>query len=133
MTEEQRPELVENQCWDFVDEPIGIRSKEPIYCPVCKAREPSIKVEMKMRRSRIHMVADIRMANPTDGNRPYAMDIAYKCPRCDYYIMFGVPTHIEHAQKILELRGSKTDFVLPELAWQQDNAIKRRLAKWGYW
>lgn len=129
---EEQP-LVENQCWDEVEQPIGLQSKEPIYCPMCKAREPSIKVEMVMRRSRIHMVADMRIANPVDGNRPYAMDMAYKCPRCDYYCMFGVPTSIEHAQNILKLRDSKVDFILPEDAWKENDKIKKRLAKWGYW
>ncbi len=139
--EEDRPELVKNECWVEVDEPVGIVSKEPIYCPMCKAREPSIKVEMRMRRSRIHTVADVRIANLEKGardedpaaNRPYAMDIAYKCPRCDFYTVFGVPTTITHAQKIIELRGNKVDYVLPEEIWLEDDAVARRLERWGYW
>jgi hypothetical protein len=130
---EEKIETVENPCWEQISEPVGIRSRDPIYCPICKAREPSIKVEMKMRRSRIHTVADIRIMNPTDGNRPYAMDVAYKCPRCDYYCVFGVPVDIKHAHKILELRQGKVDFVLPEEVWHQDAQITKKFERWGYW
>lgn len=131
--EEKPSDLTENQMWTKTDDIVGLRPVEPIYCPICHAKEPSVKVEMTMRRSRIHMVADIRIANPSDGNRPYAFDIAYKCPRCDFYCVFGVPTDIQYAHKILELRGSKVDYVLPELAWEEDERIKTRMAKWGYW
>lgn len=132
MEKEMNGELVENECWEKTDDIVGLRSREAIYCPMCKAREPSIKSEMVMRRSRIHTVADLRIANPTDGNRPYAADIAYKCPRCDFYCVFGVPIDIKYALKVLEMRGSKVDYVLPEEVWQEDDRVSRRLAQWGY-
>lgn len=130
---EEPEELVENEVWEKTNDIVGLKPKEPIFCPMCKAREPSIKSEMTMRRSRIHTVADVRIANPTNENRPYAMDIAYKCPRCDYYCIFGVPIDIQYAHKILEKRGSKVDYVLPESVWEEDDRVKTRLAKWGYW
>lgn len=135
---------IENLMWEKTNDKIGLRESQPIYCPMCTARAlvqgtPTDKVtRMVMRRSRIHNVADVRIFNqetkPSEPQkRPYAMDIAFKCPVCDYYCIFGIPIDIDYAQKVIEMRGGTVDFVLPEETWGKNSEVEKKLERWGYW
>jgi len=61
------------------------------------------------------------------------MDMAFKCPVCDFYCVFGVPMDMEYAQKIQQLRGGTPEYVLPKDDWDEDERIKSKLEKVGYW
>ena len=127
----------ELQMWEKTNDKVGIRPTQDIYCPICAHRDPPIKSKMVMRRSRIHTVADVRITrrnnDPNSNVRPYACDVAFKCPVCDYYCIFGVPLPMEYAQKVIEMRGGSIDFVLPEDVWEQDDRIVKKMEGWGYW
>ena len=123
------------ELWEKTNDEIGLRNTEPIYCPMCANRRPAIESILVMRRSRLHPVPDVRMTRNQEGEivRPYAFDIVYKCPTCDFFCVFGVPTDNAYAQQIIEKRGNNTDFVLPTLAWEEQEQIRDKLKKLGYW
>jgi len=116
--------------WYKTDDEKGLLPVKPILCPMCLAYGE--KSEMVMRRSRIHRVADVRIHLKDETHRPYAFDLAFKCPACDFYCIFGVPTDITYAQKIYEMRKGE-EFVLPEEYWANDERVKEKLKRWGYW
>lgn len=117
--------------WYKTHDEKALRPLRPILCPICHAwGEDS---EMVMRRSRLHRVADVRIhVKSGEIHRPYAFDMAFKCPACDFYIIFGVPVDIKYAQKIYSLRNHE-DYVLPEDYWAEDERVKEKLKRWGYW
>lgn len=119
------------EMWEKTNDKVGIRPKQPKYCPICALS--GMKVEMALRRSRLHRVADVRVEIGIEKHRPYAFDVAMKCPACDFYCVFGVPTDIEYAQKVIQERDNSVDHVLPLEDWEEDGRVKKRLAKWGYW
>ena len=123
------------EMWEKTNDEIGLRNTEAIYCPICANCRPPHESIMVMRRSRIHPVPDVRVTRHKDGVivRPYAFDMAFKCPTCDYFCIFGVPVDGEYAQQIIEKRGNNTDFVLPTLAWEEEQRVKEKLEKLGYW
>lgn len=129
MTTETETKIIE--MWEKTDDKVGIKPTQPKYCPICT--QSGIKVEMVLRRSRVHRVADVRALKGVEEHRPYAFDVAMKCPVCDFYCVFGVPTDIEYAQKVIQLRDNNIDFVLPTEDWDEDGRVKEKLAKWGYW
>jgi len=128
--------MTENlQPWKLTYDKRALEPARKMYCPICANAEPALKVELVMRRSRIHTVADVRVAGREKGvlTRPYACDIAFKCPHCDFYCIFGVPLDMAYAQKCIEMREGSIDFVLPEETWNEEGQVKERLAKLGYW
>lgn len=129
---------MENQAqsvWKLTHDERALEPDRIIYCPICDHADPPIKSKMVMRRSRIHTVADVRIAGLEDGlqTRPYACDIAFKCPVCDFYCVFGVPLDIDYAQEIISKRKGSIDFVLPQEIWNEDLQVKSRLERFGYW
>ena len=129
MTTEQETKVEE--LWEKTEDKVGIRPTKTRYCPICTAS--GMKVEMVLRRSRLHRVADVRIMIGLEQHRPYAFDVAMKCPVCDFYCVFGVPTDMEYAQKVIKLRDNSIDYVLPLDEWKEDGRVKEKLAKWGYW
>ena len=116
--------------WYKTDDEQGLLPVKPILCPMCLAYGE--KSEMVLRRSRLHRVADVRIHLNDATHRPYAFDLAFKCPACDFYCVFGVPIDIVYAQKIYEIRKGE-EFILPEEYWVGDERVKEKLARWGYW
>lgn len=125
----------ENQAWERTNDEVGLRPAIDIICPICANREKPIKSKMTIRRSRVHTVPDVRMQKNEKGEtvRPYAFDIACKCPICDFYCIFGVPSEADYVQEVLQKRQGKMDFVLPEDEWNKDELIKEKLKQLGYW
>jgi len=123
------------ELWEKTDDKYGLRPKEPLYCPLCACRKPPIESQLVMRRSYIHSVPDIRVTFAEKGStvRPYAADMAFKCPRCDFFIVCGVPLEMEYAQKVIALRDGKENFILPVDEWDENAEIKSRLKALGYW
>lgn len=125
-------EQFETPLWQKTYDELGLKPTFKIYCATCDLAR-SVKVEMVMRRSRIHNVADMRVHYGTHTYRPYAFDIAYKCPDCGRYIVFGVAVPTEYALKIKELRGGESDFLLPEEIWSENEQVAKQLAALGYY
>jgi len=131
--------LTQPASWIETHDRMGLKPAEPVLCPICSIRNlakgKSTFPSMQLRRSRIHTVPDVREERLKDGTivRPYAMDMAFKCPVCDFYCVFGVPMDMEYAQKIQQLRGGTPEYVLPKDDWDEDERIKSKLEKVGYW
>jgi len=123
------------QMWEKTNDKVGLREAQPIFCPICANRESPIKSKMVMRRSRIHVVGDVRLQMEEKGEevRPYAVDLAFKCPICDFYCVFGVPIEIDYAQHVIQMREGQYDFVLPDETWNEEEEVKKRLKALGYW
>lgn len=124
--------VTENKAlWERTNDALGIRPKFPVFCQICLAAHDK-RVLMVLRRSRIHRVADIRMIKGIEEHRPYAADMAFKCPECGWYTVFGVAMDPTHAQLVIAMREGKHDFVLPEEIWADDDRVREQLEKWGY-
>lgn len=132
---------METNHWEKTNDIVGLKESKPIYCPICLARALADNTPLSetpklvMRRSRIHQVADVRLAayRKEQDIRPYAFDLAYKCPECDFYCIFGIPTEIDYAQGIIKIREGKPEYVLPEETWLGQQVVSNRLSRWGYW
>ncbi len=60
-------------------------------------------------------------------------DMAYKCPKCSFWTVFGVPMKKEDAMRVkLEERNGNATFV-PIEEWWGDPVIKKQLKDLGYW
>lgn len=116
--------------WERTNDPQGIRPTFPILCAICSGRDH--RSEMVLRRSRIHQVADMRIRRGVDTYRPYAFDMAYKCPECGWYTVFGIAVPTDFAQETIRLREGSTDFFLPEEVWEDDERVQKQLAACGY-
>lgn len=125
-------EILTNPLWQKTDDEVGLVPTFPMTCPFCLNARGK-KSEMVLRRSNIHRVADMRIRFGIEEHRPYAFDNAYKCPDCGFYCVFGIATDMEYAQKILKKRGNKSEYILPETIWLEDERVKQRLKKLGYW
>lgn len=117
--------------WEKTDNVIGVKPTFDVICSVCFASR-GIRTNMVMRRSRIHTVTDIRMHYGIKEFRPYAFDVAYKCPDCGWYMVFGVAVDATYALHIRELRGGKSDYVLPLEYWDDDERVAKQLEALGY-
>jgi hypothetical protein len=146
---EKKEQLSTNPCWTKTNDKMGITPSEPITCPFCFNRNLQKAISegrdirtvtaprMFLRRSRLQHVADMRavMGN-TSVKKPYAFDQIMKCPDCDFFAVFGVPTDLEYAVKVMELRGDDLDFYVPVENWMNsseiDDEVKKRLEALGY-
>jgi len=126
----------------------GHEPTSPLWCPICKMRGHD--KEMVLRWSKIQPHEDIAMElffrRPDNERSKYLLsifdevempswvnDMAWKCPTCDYWCVFGVPMKKEDAERIRkEERNGCTTFV-PIEEWWQDAIIKDRLRNLGYW
>lgn len=101
---------------------LGIRNRNPIYCPHCKT------TEMVIRSSRLHLSAELNELNPH-------IDLAFKCPDCDRWITFGIPIPKHYYLYIMQLRKKQGigRMYAPTHEWNQKQEIKNRLEKLGYW
>jgi len=147
-SEKEKDTLYENPVWEKTFDKIGILPKEPLVCPICFARnlfkaiqEGKDLKEVKaprlfIRRSRLHPVPDIRMTRRDDGHRPYAFDTVCKCPQCDFYCVFGVPTDLKYALDTIKARGDSHDFYIPDEMWEEsgevDDEVRKKLRAYGY-
>jgi len=145
---ESSHEGYENPAWQKTHDALGIKPKHDLYCPICLASKTVAALEkgqdlkdvtfprLFIRRSRIHQVVDARIAVGTDGHKQYAFDTICKCAQCDYYCVFGVPTDLNYALKIMELRDNSNDFLVPIEYWKDevlvDDDVREKLAALGY-
>lgn len=119
MTQDMEP------MWRRIEGPQGLEPTFEIKCVFCGEK-------MILRRSRLHQVADVRIRKGVEEYRPYAFDMAYKCPRCAWYTVFGVAVPTDYAQEVTQRREGQVDFVLPEEIWEEDERVKRQLSRYGY-
>ena len=61
----------------------------------------------------------------------FAMDIAYKCPKCDWFVIFGVVIPEDKAKHLKKKMQNKQ--YIPEDIWLHSEKVKERLESWGYW
>ena len=61
----------------------------------------------------------------------YAIDINYKCPKCDWFVTFGVSLSPELAEKLKKEMNNQQ--YIPQEEWLQTEKVKERLESWGYW
>lgn len=133
--ETTKPQGIVEPVWKPTNDEKALEPTRVHYCPICANADPPTKSKLVMRRSRIHTVADVRIAGRDKGitTRPYACDLAFKCPVCDYYCVFGVPLDMEYAQERIRERDGSIDYVLPDDTWNENGEVKSRLEKLGYW
>lgn len=121
----------------------GHEPSEPIKCPICGHN-------MRLRWSKVQSHNDIAMElffrRPDEQKSKYLLsifdevempswvnDMAWKCPECDFWCLFGVPMKKDDATRIrLEERNGEAMFV-PVEEWWEDPIIKDRLQSLGYW
>ena len=60
--------------------------------------------------------------------------VAYKCPKCDWFILFEVRRPVEEIKKILERRGGKSRLIPLDMWTTHDESelIKEKLESLGY-
>ena len=112
-----------NSKWKLSWDIIGLTPKFNITCPFCKT-------EMVLRYSRLHVSPELKEENTH-------IDMAYKCPICDYFTVFGIPVPPQYWLHILELRRKlKIGLIYaPIETWTKSDQeiIKERLQALGYW
>jgi len=68
---------------------------------------------------------------PVYSNDVFAQDICYKCPKCDFIVVFGVPLPLGYANEIRKRRDGQTHYV-PYDIWNDDEEIKKQIESLGY-
>jgi len=126
----------------------GHKPDTPILCPICNVRGDS--QEMRLRWSKIQSHEDIAMElffrRPDSERSKYLLsifdevempswveDMAWKCPKCDYWTVFGVPMKKEDAKRIRMEEGGGEATYVPIEEWWGDPIIKDKLKALGYW
>ena len=115
---------------------------EPLICPFCKT-------ELVLRWSKVIPHPDIMMEimRMADGGEDYKElfevwksmpsmfsyvdDQRWKCPRCHYTVLFGIPISIDDSKELRDERHGNTSHV-PVKRWLEDEFIKSRLKALGY-
>jgi len=100
---------------------VGIRNKKPVRCVFDNT-------EMTLRYSMLHH-------SPELGHKNLHIDLAFKCPKCDWFTVFGVPVPKKHFLHIWNLRRREGVGYIhaPTEEWLKRKEIQKRLKALGYW
>lgn len=60
-------------------------------------------------------------------------DMAWKCPSCSFWTVFGVPLKADDAKRIIHEERNGSNLYIPIEEWWGDAVIKDRLKNLGYW
>ena len=123
----------------------GYQPSEPIQCPICKTH-------LMLRWSRINSHEDIAMELFRKGKSKddahadllleifdsmempsWVEDMAWKCPSCSFWTVFGVPIKAAEAKRIMSGERNGSSVFVPIEQWWGDEIIKNRLKDLGYW
>ena len=112
-----------NKNWKLTYDVLGIINTKPIRCIFCGT-------EMVIRHSRLHTSPELNHQNPH-------IDLAFKCPNCDWFTVFGIPVPKDYWLHILQLRKKMGIGLIyaPVESWTKSDQeiIKERLQALGYW
>ena len=129
--------------WELTEN--GHRPVQPLKCPFCGSL-------MKLRWSKVQAHDDIAMElfyrrPDEDTNKTkyllkifdevempsWVNDMAWKCPICSYWCLFGVPMKKDDAVRIRKEKRNECSTWVPVEDWWEDPIIKDRLRNLGYW
>ena len=115
--------------WEKSDDKVGIKPLFTVRCRFCYSW-----VWWKPWTWFRHTRMFVRWSNvllPVYSGDVFAQDICYKCSKCDYVAIFGVPLPLGYSQEILNRRDNQKHYV-PYDAWLDDEQVRKQLETFGY-
>ena len=106
--------------WNIVDRDGNavVLPGKPFYCPLCGGNL---------------LLHDFRAYYQTTYDF-YHVDVHLKCPHCGFFLTFGIPITEEEYKRLVKSKyhGRVLKWELREI-YNENEEIKERLEKWGYW